>query len=193
MSYIQTDVADFSELGLTTKISADYAWVPNRWNLSGNVFYTALPISSNLPGIKLRALGWNLRVGYFFQPGFLGLDQRWKIGLQTGVYYSTTFVTNDAFGHKDLAGPQIYPSISRGFSNGSDITAYFKFSPISQRLSLKSLESYELATGIGYKLPVRVFDRPVSSTFDFVVDRILMSATEAAYFRSMTFSFSLGL
>jgi hypothetical protein len=126
ISLTQTGVPNFSENGVTVK--GNYAYVLSRsWSLSGNAFFTAVPFGSNIPGFNARFLGINARIGYRLPFS----NHAWDFSLFGGVYYTTMFVTNNAFGYENELGPQFYPSIRRIFMRGESLSLYLKYSPVT--------------------------------------------------------------
>jgi hypothetical protein len=64
ISYQETHLPDYHESALTLKLSAFFPLGSKRWELGGNMFFTALPLSSSRSDISVRFFGANLRVGY---------------------------------------------------------------------------------------------------------------------------------
>lgn len=93
--------------------------------------------------MNARFLGINLRAGYALP----WLKAPWKLSAMVGGYFTTMFVTDNTFGYSNVSGPQFFPTITRSFSNGDSATAYVKFSPIAQSLSLLTPANRELALG----------------------------------------------
>jgi hypothetical protein len=146
ISYLQTSVPDFSQLGLTAKVGVNYRFVPSRWDLGLSTYLTALPLSSNLAGTKARFVGVNFRVGYA-TPWLRG---PWHLSLQAGGYYASMFVSGSEFGYRNLSGPQVFPAITRTLARGDLLQGYFKFSPVTDGTQLLSLSNRELAVGASY-------------------------------------------
>ncbi len=141
----QTGKSDYSTLVMTAKFSMNYRIVPKKWDLGLSAYSTALHLTKS-SDVKAYFMGFNARLGYLF-PIF---STDWFLSLYGGYYYTTTFVTADAFGYKNLGGPQIYPAIRKVFDHGAVASGYFKFSPVASSLSLLKLSNREIAAGLGY-------------------------------------------
>ncbi|MGK5083395.1 hypothetical protein WDW37_08810 [Bdellovibrionota bacterium FG-1] len=140
----------FSELGLTAKATYASMLLPPHFDWGASVFFTVLPFAANQDDAA-RFLGINLRVGYLLP----FVHEPWRVSLQTGLYYTTMFVRSASFGFQNMAGPQIFPTIRRLFKKGDSIGGYFKFSPVSADFGFTSLDSHEIATGLGYSWPLQ--------------------------------------
>lgn len=144
LSYVETGKSAFSQIGLTYRTTFDYSFGSKGWMAGFLGYYTLLALSSNQTGIAARYLGLNLRAGY--QLGFV--KDPWVLTLLGGYYYTTMSVTNDAFGYRNLGGPQLYPVLSRAVGPRDRLSLSLKYSPIFNRLSLLSLENREIAAGL---------------------------------------------
>ncbi len=162
ISYTESDefqpsrgVSGFSEIALTTKASLRYFLIPPVVDLEANVFFTALPLSTNLSGVTVRYLGANVRLGVPIPPI---LPKPLSLNLMLGWYYITMFVTDNQFGFQNIRGPQIYPELSWIIHLKNDLplvfTTYFKFSPISTSLTTLTFKNRELSTGLNVRIPV---------------------------------------
>lgn len=148
LKYQETDREDFTEIGLTLKVAWSYL-LSSKWDLGANVFYTALPLSSQPETLKARYLGVNGKVGYQ-----LIASDSWRVGLQLGMYFTTMFVSASSsetklFGYKNLMGPQFFPVLRKLFGRDSLMT-YFKFSPVGSGFSLMDFVNREIAGGLGW-------------------------------------------
>jgi hypothetical protein len=159
LSYQQTRRADLTQISLTVKGGFNYLLFPPKWDFGVSAYFTALPLTSD-PAGQIRFFGANLRFGYVFQR----IKEPWKVALLGGVYYTTTFSTGN-FGFKNMAGPQIFPSVRRMFKKGNAVAGYFKFSPISDGFSFFSLANHEIATGAAYTHPLKS-GRMISASVD---------------------------
>ena len=172
ISYQETEVDDYSENALTAKLSYSYLLIPPAWDLAASCYFTLLPLRSS-NGIIARFLGLNFRVGYILP----FIKSPWQMHVLAGMYYTTMFVTTNSFGFRNLAGPQFFPVITRAFKNGSSMTGYFKFSPISSGFAIRSFSNRELAFGLSYALALPN-KHPLSFSLDvanvhFKLDRYL--------------------
>lgn len=151
LSYSQTRIGEFTSFGMTLKVSALKPIPGSRWDVGASGFVTALPFGTHLPDASLRFLGLNLRAGYSIP----GVSEPWKVSVLGGLYYTTTFVTGDRFGFKNMAGPQIFPTGRRFFSRGDSVSGYLKLSPVSDSFSFHSLANREVAAGMAWVRPIR--------------------------------------
>lgn len=144
-SYRETLVPDFSQTALTAKASLGYVLAPPRWDLGISGYFTALPLTANRADASLRFLGVNLRAGYALP----AVAEPWRLAIMAGLYYTTTFVTGDAFGFQNMAGPQIFPVLRRSVDSRNSVSAYFKYSPILSGV-VPSFSSSEIASGASW-------------------------------------------
>lgn len=149
VDYQETGLASAPQVGISTKANVKFKppkWAVDFW-LSG--YFTALPItlSTQMP-VGLRFLGVNGRVGVPIPI----MPRGWTLRLYGGGYYTTTFADGNAYGFKDMAGPQLYPSISYSIPQFGILSTYFKYSPILSGV-VPTFQSRELATGLAYARP----------------------------------------
>ena len=183
LAYQQDRVANYSELALTGKLSAQYRLAP-EWDVMLSGYFTALPLSSSRNDTSVRFLGLNLRAGYSLP----FVQAPWRLSILGGGYFATMFVSNELFGYQGVMGPQIYPSIQRELSSGSILTAYAKYSPVSQGGSLIDLKSREWAIGAGWINPLKD-GRQFSINVD-IADLLVIGSTTSA--RSQSFTVGVG-
>jgi hypothetical protein len=179
---VQTGKPDYSTLAVTAKISANYRIVPRKWDIGLSAFGTAFQISKS-SDVSARYLGVNSRLGYLFP----ALTTDLFLSLYAGYYFTSTFVTNDFFGYKNLGGPQIYPAIRKVLSSGHVISGYFKFSPVSSSFSLLTLSNREIAGGVAYSV-ILPNSHSVAATLDYSNIRLDLDR-----FKVSTTSLTLGL
>lgn len=138
---------DSLSVGLVTPKLAVTYWISDKFDLSLSSYYSAATVSTTAAaGIDTKFLGINGRVGYY--PSFF--KEPLRMGILFGFYYTTMMVTNDVFGFKNLAGPQLFPTIRYRLSPQHSLLGYFKFSPIAANFSILSLSNREVAYGLGY-------------------------------------------
>jgi len=159
-----SSVVSIGQYSLIAKFGASYRNANiQRFVLSMSTFVTALPLNTSpitigaiSDKVTIRYLGVNLRVGYD-TPWMTG---PWRLQLNFGWYYNTTFVTKNYFGYVNANGPQFFPTIEYSMEDGSAIGGYLKFSPISSGLSfLNSSLNYEVAIGANYMFPGLLFGK----------------------------------
>ena len=174
---------ELSELGLTVKGAATYLLAPPQWSVGLSAFLTALPVASSADPAA-RFFGLNLRAGYTLPK----VRHPWRISVQGGLYYTTMWVAENAYGFRDMMGPQLFPSVSRELDNGATASAYFKFSPVGGKFSVLSLSNHEIAFGGAYALPEKD-GRRISLTLDVAFMKLDL---ERYGFRMSSSSVSLG-
>ena len=149
LTHQESGVASYSSLNLTAKLAVNYLLFPPKWDLGFSTYVTAFQLSKN-QDIGAYYIGVNARIGYIVQQ----IQEPWKFSIYTGWYYLTMIVSGNAFGFKNLQGPQLYPSLRRTFKKGRAVAAYLKFSPITDNFSLLQLSNRELALGAAYIYPL---------------------------------------
>jgi hypothetical protein len=152
LNYKETGVADYSMVATTVKASYTRLLFPPRWDFAVNTFFNLFPITQNQPGVDLRFLGINGRIGYSVP----NMPDPWSLSVMFGYYYITTFVNGNALGFENLAGPQFFPVVRRRFRNLDSAYFYLKYSPLTDGVSLSFLSpsNRELAFGGGYSHPL---------------------------------------
>jgi len=149
IQFQQTQINPYSAFAVTLKASYSYSLFYPRVDLGVNSYFTAFTFAASDPTTQARFLGINAKIGYNFV-----ISDPWRFSVQTGIYYTTMFVTNNNFGFQNLMGPQLYPVVSRRFGNSS-LLAYFKFSPVGSGFGITSLANNEIAGGLNFSHPIR--------------------------------------
>lgn len=146
-SQTNTDFSTLNSLTTTFKITVDRRLGQKGIVAGFSGFFNVLPLSGTAIGNNaFRFFGLNLKIGKMLKT----LPEPWELGIHVGYYY-LTMLTNGTLGFNNVSGPELYPTISRKFNNGSQALVYFKFSPISQSFSLLSLSNNEIAAGAIYR------------------------------------------
>jgi hypothetical protein len=136
--------APYTEKALTFKASLGYQLQPSSpVSLEAGGYYTLLPISKST-GETAKFLGLNLRLGYTIPS-----SSAWSLSFQGGLYYLSMFVTNNAFGFSNMAGPQLYPTLRYDMASGNAIQLYVKVSPVTTGTG-KLFADREIAGGGAY-------------------------------------------
>lgn len=145
LGYRQTDVPDVDQIAITGKASAVYI-LNSSWDVGLSGYMTLASITGTT-SVKetARFLGVNARAGYTLP----FVKQPWKIAVLAGWYYTTMFVEGNQFGFRNMAGPQLFPTLRYAFPNGASGWLYGKYSPVSEGIAL-SFSNRELAFGGGY-------------------------------------------
>ena len=156
ISYTQDVTFNFSEWALTLRAGYTHVFESRRWEMGLSGFGTLLPFGATAPAgfsdLSLRFLGVNARFGYRFAQSPNG----WAGSLLTGYYFTTTtYAGSSPFGFKNLAGPQLYPVITKLVAPSTLVGAYFKYSPVSQNFELLQLSNREIAAGLLWRKGLR--------------------------------------
>jgi hypothetical protein len=163
----QTEFGNYNTLALTPKLSLNYRLKPGVFDLGLSAFSTTYQFSKTTSA-KANYIGLNARLGYLL-PAF---DSNWFLSIYGGWYYTTMVVSNRSFGYVDISGPQIYPTVRYVMENGDAISAYLKFSPVSEKLSLMNISNREIAGGLGY---IWILENGQSFSLNLDVSNIILS------------------
>lgn len=153
INYEQLATFELSEWALTLRAGYTHVFSSKKWELGISGFGTLLPFGVSAPASfvepSLRFIGINARMGYRLRWG-----DGWNAALLGGIYYTTTsYGGNRPFGFRNLAGPQVFPVISKlvGATKTSALGGYLKFSPVAENLNLLTLANRELALGMFWR------------------------------------------
>jgi hypothetical protein len=134
-----------NQMALTAKAGYTRMLFPPNWDFGLSGYYTVMPLSTSYtPGI--RFLGLNARVGYIVP----SVKAPWRFAVMGGFYYTTTMVDGDSYGFKNMAGPQLFPVLSKRINNNTAIGGYFKFSPVTTGASPLAFNNREIAGGLNF-------------------------------------------
>jgi hypothetical protein len=137
LSYTEAGVAPYSAVMLSGKIGLQFALAPPVWDGAINIFGNLLPLIPDSSGNVARFIGINARVGYVVKQ----VRDPWRLSLMGG--------SGNAFGFKDVSGPQFFPLIRRKFSDSRGVYGYIKYAPVAAGGRITSLGDRELALGLG--------------------------------------------
>ncbi len=162
--YTQDQVPSLNYWMHTLKGGLELTKNESRWayGLSG---YASLSPSFTYPGqtSHLKFYGLNLRAAYS-----MILRKRFQLSLAGGYYYVSTSAQNYSGGFENLNGPQIYPSFRYQFKKGGILSGYAKYSPISSKFKLLSIDqNYEIAFGFSYFFKQQWFPFSPGLSVDF--------------------------
>lgn len=184
VDYLETGAAEYQAVMITPKINYKKP-LSTRWDLGANAFFTAAPITKNQNVVTLRFFGANVRAGYQIE----SVPRPWRLSLMGGLYYTTTFETNNSVGFKDMAGPQIFPVLSREFRRGESGFAYLKYAPMLDGAAV-TFRGREYAAGLGYSIQSERIKRPVSVTLDY--SQLRLNFENLLLIRSQTLTLGVG-
>lgn len=180
---------DLSEIVATFKFSASYD-LSRKFDIGGNFFINALPLSQSPSSVTAaRFYGINARLGYTLPFKFKNITIR----ALAGWYFWGMLVSDNSYGIKSLAGPQIFLTSAFRTGNGKPWWLFFKFAPISTSPSEFSLSNREIAFGLGYQLSSVRAKRPLSLNFAFADTRASSTASQnSAQVASYSLSLDMG-
>jgi len=164
---------------------ANYFIAPPKWDLGFTGFFNFVSLSRSSP-VDVRFLGLNLRLGYIFPQ----VEAPWRLSLYGGWYYSTMFASDSSFGYKNISGPQLFPSLRRNLNSGHAVSAFLKFSPISNNFGFLSLSNHEFATGVSYLIPTETRTYSISVDYariSFSDEEVEISSNSISLGGSVTF------
>jgi hypothetical protein len=175
------------QTALTVKYAVNYL-LSKSWDLGGNIFYTALPLTAaRSDDVRARYLGVNMRAAWIVP--WVGMP--WRLSIAPGLYYTTMYVTANKFGFKHMAGPQLFPVLRRNFPLNRSAMLYFKYSPIYDRTRI-TFGGREFAGGGSWTMPYTP-NHPLSFHLDFSNLNLLLGGKLRIISTSLTLSTSLGL
>ncbi|OFZ19618.1 MAG: hypothetical protein A2X94_17405 [Bdellovibrionales bacterium GWB1_55_8] len=183
LGYRQTDLPNVDQIVLTGKMGVVHLLAP-AWDVGVSGYLTLAPLVTGSADVA-RFLGVNARVGYTLP----FVRAPWKVAVLAGGYFTTMFVSSGAFGFKNMAGPQLFPSVRYALADGASAWLYGKFSPVSDGVASLSFKNRELAAGGGYSFkPVN--GRSLSITLDVAE---LALQVEEDVVSSTSFSVGIGI
>ena len=131
------------QVALTLKGGATYFFNPSRWQAALSFYYNALPIIKPTGHEASQFWGFNTRLGYRFSTPLLGFTPT----LSVGTYYWGMIVPGDEYGISSTYGPQFFLSGKKDYAEGSFLSLYLKYAPLSQGFSGYKVANRELAIG----------------------------------------------
>ncbi len=145
ISYTESGLPDRTQIAITAKAAFTRMLFPPHWDFGLSGYYTVMPVSvSPEPGI--RFLGLNARVGYIVP----GIKAPWRFAVMGGYYFTTSMVEGDAYGFKNMAGPQLFPVLSKRINPNTALGGYFKLSPVTSGAEPLAFRNRELAFGMSF-------------------------------------------
>jgi len=138
---------EYSTIAMTGKINLGYQLKPKKWEVATSIFGTLVNLKRATTD-SLHYLGINGRIGYYFPE----VAPQIRLGLHSGFYWTSAFASGVLSGFRGMAGPQIFPTLHYRPSAQELVSAYFKFSPVSNSLfGLLSIQNREIAAGMSYQ------------------------------------------
>jgi len=151
ISYSQTNCCSGSGVFATPRVGYRHDFKGSRLSMGLNSFITAFPIYSRMPErSNIHFWGVNWRVGF----PLITDSPVWGADMAFGSYYQNMFSSGNAYGYRNLFGPQALVRVSRALSlkrkNNQILSTYFKFAPMTDRVKVMNLENRELAVGLSW-------------------------------------------
>jgi hypothetical protein len=188
-AYTETGARTNSYSASLLTLTADYQYPLGRrgtWTLQGSGYFSLTSLQQSNPD-DARYLGLNARLIYRFPFSTERLDLR----IAGGAYFLTMFVPTESFGFRNLSGPQLYPTLRLQFPGVAVFRTFFKYSPVSDRLSLMNLANNEIATGLSVASP-SILKQRLSLNYNYAaVNLNLMGIDIQNISHSFSLSYSL--
>ena len=179
---------NYSAIATTGKASVSYRFRNSPWEIATSTFGTLTSFAVSLEK-QIRYFGINGRIGYHIPKIYPRLD----LGLYTGAYFTTTFAGGASYGFKNMACPQLYPTLRYELSSTETLSGYFKFSPVSGGgASLLANSNHELAMGFGFSDSRLLKKYTLTGTLDLSLMRLSFPLSEIQT-RTLSLGISLRL
>lgn len=178
LSYSQSNGTQLSEKAITGKLSYSHSFPNQHWSLGSSADLTLLPLSESGSSVGMRILGLEAFSQYSFSPS----SPEWDLSIRAGVYSSNSLVSTNAFGYRLMAGPEIYPVISRKISSTSSLSAYAKYAPVIEPGADINFSSYAVSFGAEYDTS------PSGWSFTLDYQKLGFQVNGSAEFSEMTIS-----
>lgn len=187
IGYKEDGIANYTAGVFTGKASFSHSLFHKNFSYGISTYFTIAPFYRVRPA-TIRFVGVNFRIGYALP----FIKDPWRVSLSTGMYYTTTFASGEQFGFKDMAGPQLYPTIVRTLKGGNSIVSYFKFSPVSSGTDALKFKNRELAFG-GAFVQLLKNGHPLSYSLDVASFQLAIPIVTGTEAKISSTSVSLGI
>lgn len=168
LSYQETRVADLTLISAQARLGYSRQWA-RRWDFAAQATSTLFHFyKSSHKDKSIHLITANVRTGYLLP--FVKYPN--QLSLMGGFAYQRLFVSNHAFGFKNLLYPQIYPTFSRFFSNRGLGYAYLRYVPLSKSFKINFRER-EIGMGSGYQFPSNSTGSYWSVGFDYSSTKVM--------------------
>lgn len=138
---------------LVTRLNGDRARYEGVLAFLGDFSFLGLPFSSSINGTTVNMLRLNGRLGVVIP----FLPEPFTLNLMGGMYSTWMWTTNNAFGYQRLTGPQLYPVLHWAQYSENHVpvivSAFFKYSPVTDGTSSFSWSNREIAAGFAVRIP----------------------------------------
>lgn len=148
LTVAQPSFETFSQTNVIAKSDFIYLIDPGVWLFEASASASLISFGKAARAESgMKTLGGDIRVGreWPFE------ERTWSFFLFGGLYGQTTYGSTSV-GYGGVVGPELFPTVRHVFTDGSSASAYFKYSPVMNGLSLMSLDNYFLAIGASYYL-----------------------------------------
>lgn len=137
-SYRQTNEPNVSETVIQAWLSVLRKFQNSPWRIQADAAGTAFALANGgSPALGVYHLEG--AAGYAFRIG-----SRWELTLGAGAYYTTSDSTAD-LGFRNMAGPELTPSVTWSLENGREITADLRLAAVAASKGLWSPEQNQEA------------------------------------------------
>jgi hypothetical protein len=174
----------------TAKAAGAFALIPGTLSLGANVFGTVAPVFfSNRDRPNPWFIGVNGRIGY---------TPPWKVwqgvfGINLGYYLWTMWVSDQSYGLRQVAGPQLFLTYGRGGTGVRSTFFYFKFAPLFSGDPGYQFENRDIAVGSSVRINSVRARIPIQLTLDvahFSITSIAAGNTIRTLSSSIGFNFA---
>jgi len=144
-SYRETNHPDYFASNIRLNSELHYH-INDAWELGASAFLTTVPMTKTQPS-TLRLLGAELETGYRCYA-----TRKVTVKIFAGGFYRTMLVTDNAFGVKNLAGPELFPRLEYLATKGTLLGLSIKYSPILNNLKFNS-SNREISVSLSARHP----------------------------------------
>ncbi len=176
----------FSNLALSLRYRPEIS-SSGKWLLDSKVQFDFLSLSSDISGVKTRFLNLDFQLGRSFSSSKSNLD----FTLFLGAHYSQMFVTNDAYGYKNIYYPQIHPEFSYGFSSGNSLDFYLAYMPTGKNFFSFNADERSIDMGLQYNF--KISEQKTSLRLNYSSLKFKADTPSETPVESEVFTFSIGL
>jgi hypothetical protein len=147
VTYTQDGVADYYEMTVGVKLSVQGSlWSEYRLEYGADANIDVLPLKQTRD-IAARFLWANLHAGYQLPE----LHPSLTLTVYAGISFSSSFVSNDAFGYKNVSFVQFQPTARWKFGEDNFAKLYVKFAPLGDKFFSFDWQQRLISMGIGYE------------------------------------------
>jgi len=175
VTYTETLSPDVTQFGVSGWAGYRRLILPPLLDFRASLTALAIPIFAT-GGLRYWTVGLNLLAGVVLPYP----KEPWRVGVLVGYYRVHMFQPDNLFGFTSAAGPQLYPNFQYVLPKGDLISAYIKYSPVSNQTKFLAWSTnHEFAGGIsfGRKTPAGTF---VKYSLDYTQFRLRIQGINIA-------------